>query len=178
MRSFKELTKNYTCISDSMFVFKSQIDVCFEFSFVSLSYHLIKADLIGCINYYIAALSRLGYAERLKSGFNLSGFEYYELSVYLHGILQVYRKHFGDTPLNDLNIVKFSHLPHDVLEPEKPLLNIEYAVLHDIKGLDYCVCVTNIPRIFRTYDAMKIGVDVELSHKYRLNFVLVNELPF
>lgn len=142
-------------------------------------FRLSKNQLITCCEYFIYYLRLLGFEDRLKSGFVLKSFKYYELSVYLHGLISLYCSHLEYPVPRCFGLIRHSHLPHDVIKSEKRLLNIEYAVLHDIAGKDYCVCLTTYPIYADTYSGLLDKLSrTSLSRKFRFNLILVNELPF
>lgn len=115
MLTFKELSHDYHVISSCGFIFKSQDEVVYSSSLHDAKARLSKTDLINSIEYFIRMINAGFRSVELKSGFNLRAFKYYELSVYLHGLLQVWHSLIEIPPVDELYIKKFSHLPHDVI---------------------------------------------------------------
>lgn len=183
MTTFKELSQNYKYVSVNLIQFKSQTDVCYSSSGI-FSYHLTKADLIGCINYFLSRLSLYSFADRIKQGFVLDKFKYYELSVYLHGLCQLFTSNLCMPPVNELYIKKFSHLPHDVLMPELKNMDVQVAKLEDMFGGSYYCCViSGIPVISDSFDTLRSKIysrfpNILKSYNICLDLLDLRSLPF
>lgn len=157
MPTFKEIFDNRLIHSFS-FRFLSQDHVRFKIS-DSFSIRLTKDDLIVSINHILDLLSLSGYSDKLKKGFILEYFHYYELSTYLHGLLQLYFSLTCDYPVEDLYIIRFSHLPHDVLKVEKEIKEIEFTQIADVfGGIYYCSVISGIALAASSLSELKLSV--------------------
>lgn len=184
MITIKELTNNYTAFSVYCFDFKSQTEVYYNFSVLNRKFRFSKADLIGCINYYLDRLKVFIDINKVKHGFVFDKFRYYDLSVYLHGILQLYCSTVGFAPVGKLYIKRFSHLPHDVLKPELKNITLQVAKLEDMfGGTYYCCVISGIPIVSDTFDTLRekiYGRFLNIGKHYNICFDLLDlrSLPF
>lgn len=173
MLTLKELSLNYTVFSVVCIKFKSQTEVLYCLSETGSKYRFSKADLIGCIKSYLNRLSLWIDINKIKHCFVLDKFKYYELSVYLHGLLQVYCNLAGFAPVDELFIKRFSHLPHDVMVPEKDSVGIECALLHSPHGTPYYVGFTDQLVFATSFERFKeLANKTLLARKYNFVFNL------
>lgn len=183
MTTFKELTENYQYIAVNYFHFKSQTEVCYVVSDI-VSVRLTKADLIVCINHFLNRLSKFEFYSRLKKGFVFDKFKYYELSVYLHGLIQLYSSNLGFPPVANLCIKRFSHLPHDLLMPELKDMDVQVAKLEDMFGGSYYCCViSGISVISDSFDTLRTQIytrfpNIGKFYNIRLDLLDLRSLPF
>lgn len=186
MATFKELTENYQYIVVNFFRFKSQTEVFYVVSVASdvVSFRLSKADLIVCINYFLNRLSKFDFYGRIKKGFVFDKFKYYELSVYLHGLIQLYSAKLGFSPVSNLYIKRFSHLPHDLLMPELKNMDVQVAKLEDMfGGTYYCCLISGIPVISNSFDTLRTQIytrfpNIGKFYNIRLDLLDLRSLPF
>lgn len=173
MLTLKELTSNYTAFSSICIKFKSQNEVLYCLSQTVYKRRFSKADLIGCIKFYLGRISLFTDINKIKHGFVLDKFKYHELSVYLHGLLQVYCSLADFAPVGELFIKRFSHLPHDVMVPEKDSIGIECALLHSPHGTPYYVGFTDQLVFATSFERFKeLANKTPLARKYNFIFNL------
>lgn len=183
MITFKELTQNYQYIASGYFQFKSQTQVFYGVSAYVLV-RLSKADLIACINHFLNRLSKYDFYSRIKKGFVFDKFKYYELSVYLHGLIQLYSANLGLLPVDNLYIKRFSHLPHDLLMPELKNMDVQVAKLEDMFGGSYYCCVIGgISVVSDSFDTLRSKIyarflNIGKFYNIRLDLLDLRSLPF
>lgn len=136
---------------------------------------LSKSELILCCNHFISELKIIYSPDRLKIGFNLNTFKYYELSVYLHGLISLICSKIQCSCPSCFGIYRFSHLPHDILKPEKGKREFVVALVDDFYLGRYFVCVINGKPVCSTsLKTLKAQVFLQFPsvRDYDINFVV------
>lgn len=162
-----------TIKGSKFFICPAGFDFVNQASVEFYGFRLSKQQLIKCCEFFISELHLLGYSDNLKCGFNLKCFKYYELSVYLHGLISLYCSRLEIDSPSFFDVIRFSHLPHEVLKADKETLEIECALLHTRLGTPIYVCFPYVPFASSSFEGLKSLVSkTHLSRKYNLVFTL------
>lgn len=164
MQTTKELHSRIAVNGCDLFIvpegFEFVNQSCVKFYGLRLS----KRQLISCCQHFLSELETLSYSDRIKNGFVLDKFMYFELSVYLHGLMSLYCSLIEIPCPPCFGLERFSHLPHDVMKPEKVTKHIEVSYLVDgSTGYHfYCCVIAGVPLCHSTFQ----GLQDRISHVF------------